>query len=109
MSFPDQHNGVTLAAEAPPSIVTGSAAPSQALVVSIHDVAPGTRDTVARMLEELATRGVSVCSLLVVPNYHHMLHSMDDPQFCEWLRELQSAGHEIVVHGYFHERAARAG
>jgi predicted deacetylase len=26
-----------------------------------------------------------------------------------WLRDLETQGHEIVIHGYFHERPARAG
>ena len=29
---------------------------------------------------------------------------MQDPQFVCWLRQLEAAGHEIVIHGYFHER-----
>lgn len=29
---------------------------------------------------------------------------MKDRQFISWLRDLESAGHEIVIHGYFHER-----
>jgi hypothetical protein len=27
-----------------------------------------------------------------------------DRQFVSWLRNLESDGHEIVIHGYFHER-----
>src|SRR6266516_2026931 len=45
-----------------------------------------------------------MCSLLVVPNYHHQGAAMKDRQFALWLRDLESAGHEIVIHGYFHER-----
>jgi len=33
---------------------------------------------------------------------------MQDRQFVSWLRDLEAAGHEIVIHGYFHERPKRA-
>ena len=32
---------------------------------------------------------------------------MKDRQFVSWLRDLEARGHEIVIHGYFHERPAR--
>ena len=32
---------------------------------------------------------------------------MDDPDFVRWLRNLEAAGHEIVIHGYFHQRPSR--
>lgn len=83
------------------------AAPSAAkdfLVVSIHDIAPATQAVTAKILSELAEKGIRHCSLLVVPNYHHRGNSMQDPQFVSWLRQLEATGHEIVIHGYFHER-----
>jgi predicted deacetylase len=45
--------------------------------------------------------------VLVVPDYHHQGASMQDRQFVAALRELEAAGHEIVIHGYFHERPRR--
>jgi len=76
----------------------------EALIVSVHDVAPATREDCAKILGELARHGVSVTSLLVVPNYHRRGSSMEDPSFVRWLRDLEIDGHEIVIHGYFHER-----
>ena len=32
---------------------------------------------------------------------------MQDRQFVSWLRDLEAAGNEIVIHGYFHERPRR--
>ena len=58
-------------------------------------------------MAELARHGVRVCSLLVVPDYHHRGASMQDRQFAAALRELEAAGHEVVIHGYFHERSRR--
>lgn len=79
------------------------------LVVSVHDVAPANRSRVEEIIAELAHRGVAVCSLLVVPNYHHRGCFTEDRSFVRWLQELEAKGHEIVIHGYYHERPARNG
>jgi uncharacterized protein len=86
------------------------AAPSlsrDSLVVSIHDVAPSNRAVVQQVITALGHSGVRVCSLLVVPDYHHEGRASEDRQFVSWLRDLEAAGHEIVIHGYFHERERR--
>jgi predicted deacetylase len=93
-----------------PSLFALSAeAERAALVVSIHDVAPATQARVEEIITELAHRGVAVCSLLVVPNYHRRGCSTEDRAFVRWLQELESKGHEIVIHGYFHERPRQEG
>ena len=83
------------------------AAAKQHLVVSIHDVAPSNRAVVAEMLREIASKGVRVCSLLVVPDYHHQGNFAQDRQFTSWLHQLEAEGNEIVIHGYFHQRPSR--
>jgi uncharacterized protein len=80
-----------------------------ALVVSIHDVAPATQTRAQEIISELAHHGVAVCSLLVVPNYHRRGCSTEDRAFVRWLQDLETKGHEIVIHGYFHERPRRSG
>ena len=91
-----------------PSLFALSAeAERAALVVSIHDVAPSTQTRVDEIISELAHRGVAVSSLLVVPNYHGRGCSTDDRTFVRWLQDLETKGHEIVIHGYFHERPRR--
>jgi predicted deacetylase len=77
------------------------------VVVSLHDVAPSNQQIANTILSELSHRGVRVCSLLVVPDYHHQGLFTKDRQFVSWLRGLEADGHEIVIHGYFHERARR--
>lgn len=91
--------------------VAAASATKDYLVVSLHDVAPSTRAGCDKILSELTQNGIRHCSLLVVPDYHHQGESMQDRQFVSWLRNLEAAGHEIVIHGYFHERpkSARAG
>jgi predicted deacetylase len=79
------------------------------LVVSIHDLAPVTRPQVEQILARLAQNGVDRCSLLVVPDYHHRGRSLADPAFTRWLHDLDAHGHELVIHGFYHERKRRAG
>ena len=90
-----------------PLVVTG-AATRDFMVVSLHDVAPSTQQIANTIISELARRGVSVCSLLVVPDYHHQGLFARNQQFVSWLRGLEADGHEIVIHGYFHERPCGA-
>ena len=85
-------------------VVATASAERDALVVSIHDVEPGNRALIDSILNEMARRGVRACSLLVVPHYHHQRSVADDPQFGSWLRDMEAAGHEVVIHGYFHQR-----
>src|SRR4051812_42993476 len=77
------------------------------LVVSIHDIAPSNHELVAKIISDLGEIGVRVCSLLVVPDYHHQGLFTQDRQFVSWLRDLEAQGHEIVIHGYFHQRSAK--
>lgn len=93
-----------------PSIFALSAeANRNALVVSVHDVAPATQSVVEEIVKELARHHVPVCSLLVIPNYHHRGSFAENRGFVRWLQELESQGHEVVIHGYFHERPRRNG
>jgi hypothetical protein len=86
-----------------PLVATGAAA-RDFMVVSLHDVAPCNQQIANTIILELDRRGVKVCSLLVVPNYHHQGLSTENQQFVSWLRGFEADGHEIVIHGYFHER-----
>ena len=90
-----------------PLLALSAQSARESLIVSVHDVAPTTRQPVEQIIEALSRHGVSSCSLLVIPNYHHRGSSTDDRDFVRWLRELEAQGHEIVIHGYFHERPRR--
>ncbi len=85
-------------------IFAAAASEQKPLVVSLHDIAPPTRNTSQKIIADLVRRGVRVTSLLVVPNYHKGGASMEDREFIRWLRDLEAAGHEIVIHGYYHQR-----
>jgi predicted deacetylase len=88
-------------------VVAAAAAPPQDMVVSIHDVAPSKRETITHMLTDISHKGVRVTSLLVVPDYHHEGLFSEDPKFVGWLRDLEAQGHEVVIHGYYHQRSTR--
>jgi len=80
-----------------------------ALAVSVHDVSPWTRPSVEIVLRDLAEEGVGITSLLVVPDHHHRGAVDRDPAFLDWLRLKEGAGHEVVLHGFFHRREAGRG
>jgi predicted deacetylase len=61
------------------------------------------------MLEDLASAGVPVTSLLVIPDHHHRGRIDQDSVFASWLREQISGGHEAVLHGYHHLRPSKPG
>src|SRR6184192_4441422 len=86
-----------------PLVATADAA-ADSLVVSLHDVAPHTQQITSTIISELGRHGVRVCSILVVPDYHHQGFFARHREFVAWLRGLEADGHEIVIHGYFHER-----
>jgi len=75
-------------------------------VISIHDVRPGNRMVVERMLCDLAQRGARHVSLLIIPNWHRCDFAFSDPSFCAWLLQMRECGHELILHGYYHERVS---
>ena len=91
-----------------PIFVAAAEADKKPLIVSVHDVAPSTRSAADKIVNELARCGVTKCSLLVVPNYHHTGEAMADHDFVRWLRDVEAAGHEVVIHGFFHQRPRAA-
>ena len=84
-----------------------SSSAHRALVVSLHDVSPHTHENCERALAALDRLGVTQCSLLVIPDHHHRGHFLADPAFCAWLKAQADHGHEIVIHGYYHQRERR--
>ncbi|PYK68501.1 MAG: hypothetical protein DME45_07180 [Verrucomicrobia bacterium] len=88
--------------------VLAAESPRRSFVVSVHDVAPCTREASGKIIAALKDAGVRTASLLVVPNYHRQGSATEDPGFVSWLRDLEARGYEVVIHGYFHERPRRA-
>jgi len=86
-----------------PLVATASAA-KDSVIVSLHDVAPCTQQITRTIISELSAHRIRVCSILVVPDYHHEGAFTKHREFVRWLQALETDGHEIVIHGYFHER-----
>jgi predicted deacetylase len=70
--------------------------------VSLHDVSPAWEREIDVALDFCATIGARP-ALLVVPNFHGNWPLDAHPAFAERLRALQADGHEVYLHGYFHE------
>lgn len=75
---------------------------ARSLIVSFHDLHPGSRTACARFLDLAAEAGVEQLSLLVVPRWHGAAPFDHDPSFVEWLHDLSTAGHDLCLHGNTH-------
>ena len=78
--------------------------PPKSLIVSLHDAHPGSKAQIEDQVRFLADRGVTRTSLLVVPDFHHRESLKQNGEFCATVSDWQWRGHEIVLHGYFHDR-----
>ena len=72
------------------------------VLVTLHDVTPRHERAVDRMLALLDGLGVPPVPLLVVPDFHGQWPLDRHPAFVDRLRAWREAGHELVLHGYWH-------
>jgi uncharacterized protein len=72
--------------------------------VSLHDVSPVWAPEIELALEMARAVGAKP-ALLVVPDFHGEAKLAAHPAFCSRLRELQSEGHEVYLHGFTHAAA----
>jgi predicted deacetylase len=79
-----------------------------AVHLSLHDVSPAWATEVDVALAYCAEVSAKP-ALLVVPNFHGQWPLSDHPAFAARLRDLQAAGHEIYLHGFFHQSRSTAG
>ena len=79
------------------------------LIVSFHDLHPGSRAQCERFLALMRELGVTRTTLLVVPRWHGAAPCDEDREFAAWLRERAAEGHEICLHAYLHEAAEVTG
>jgi len=76
---------------------------SPKLIVSFHDLHPGSQSACVRFLEIAREAGVDRMSLLVVPQFHGNRPFSEEIGFCHWLRQLSEVGHDMCLHGYYHQ------
>lgn len=79
------------------------------LIVSLHDFHPGSREAIQEQVAFCETLGVKRFSILAIPEYHHGKALPSDEDSLRWLDERHAAGDDVVLHGYYHDRADRAG
>ena len=84
------------------------------LVVSLHDAHPGSREAIQEQVEALRGWAVGSTSILVVPRFHAepSINSVPfdgDTAFPAAMSELQRDGHELVLHGFYHQRVGPHG
>lgn len=79
------------------------------LIVSFHDLHPGSRVQCERFLAMCRECGVERTTLLVVPRWHGAPPCDEDREFAAWLRERAEEGHEICLHAYLHRAEAVTG
>lgn len=86
-------------------MMPGVSLPSQKnLIVSLHDAHPGSHAQIAEQVAFLAEYGITRSSILVVPEFHHSGLLTKDAGFCDAVTAWQARGHEVVLHGYYHDR-----
>lgn len=83
--------------------------PGRRLIVSFHDLHPGSRPQAEQFFRLLAEAGIARASLLVVPCWHGGPPFTADATFTTWLRELAAAGHDLCLHGYTHRAGTVTG
>jgi predicted deacetylase len=76
----------------------------KSLIVSLHDAHPGSHGAIAEQVAFLGGYGITRSSILVVPEFHHRGSVLQDKDFCGAVSSWQAQGHELVLHGYFHDR-----
>ncbi len=72
--------------------------------MSLHDVHTGSEQRIRKQISVLQGLGVEKTSLLAIPRYHGGAALEESAGTAGWLREVQEAGHEMVLHGYYHLR-----
>lgn len=87
---------------------------NQRLVVSLHDAHPGSLTAIEEQVELLEKWGIQATSILVVPRFHaepsiNHVPWDGDTVFPVAMGALQKQGHELVLHGYYHQRVGPHG
>ncbi len=76
--------------------------PPRPLLVSIHDVTPALEEGVHQLWNWCRALDITP-ALFVVPTWHGTWPLERHPQFVQWLRNAESSGADILLHGERHD------
>ena len=77
------------------------------LLLSLHDFHSGSRSQLEEQMEFCLHRCPGHASVLVVPDYHHGGSIESSEECLNLLRGWQDEGHDLAIHGYYHDRQDR--
>jgi predicted deacetylase len=81
---------------------------ARALVISLHDVSPYTHAECTRVFSWSSRQSeFHIARSWSSPIIIAAVIFSADVAWCDWLREQAGRGHEIVAHGYYHQRAVQ--
>lgn len=73
------------------------------LIVSFHDLHPGSWDCCRRFIETSRKLGARHMTLLIVPQFHGQEPFTENEPFVQWLRNLPVDEFDFCLHGYYHK------
>lgn len=73
------------------------------LILSFHDLHPGSWKACRRFIERSFELGARNMTLLVIPQYHGQPPFTGDSAFTEWLKQLPRDTFDLCLHGYYHQ------
>lgn len=73
------------------------------LIISFHDLHPGTWDCCRRFIDKSRKLGARNMTLLVIPQYHRDAAFSENQAFVEWLQTLPAEEFDFCLHGYYHQ------
>jgi predicted deacetylase len=74
------------------------------LIVSLHDLHPGSLNLIQHQTEWLTSLGVTQYSILAVPHFHHIKKLAESEETVSWLNNQVTKKQDIVLHGLYHDR-----
>jgi len=73
------------------------------ILISIHDTNPYYQSQIYKFLDELEKRNISKFSILITPYWDETSNINKHPYFVNKLKSKETAGAELILHGYDHK------
>ena len=72
------------------------------LIISFHDLHPGSWDCCRSFIEQCQNLGADKMTLLVIPQYHGQPPFSENAALVKWLQALPQQNFDLCLHGYYH-------